>query len=354
MFLLYIPILLLSAVWISFQLKLLWRKEPRTKYKSIGSTFEWAKCDPLRLYPFVGKKNFNPSMGVRNLSSEPECLFLIENTYLDCVNLRKKNMVDFEEKLVHCNENSRSVDAVREFYDMTVDFMCQRYPQYFKANLAGGYIDNTITGSRLPLYSANENPRSLLKFLAFNIEEDFLIMLKDDPGDEDEEYVLRASLTGLPAGFDPSHNFDKPISHIHGPVPQYSGRLRAPMHRFFNKIQSKDIWQRANWSLQTNNEFFKLENHHAREGDTIIELRSDQIDFEKGCYLRCERQILTRLPKSHAVIMLVRTYLSPISKVKADGVAHDLATAIESLPDDLAFYKRAGVWGKAVVSYLRN
>lgn len=323
------------------------------RIQPIGSDFKWQDCKPIKLYPFVGKRNFRPSMGVKNISNKREDLFLIENTYLDCVTLREQNLKNFEGKLIHCNQNERSVAAVREFYDMTVDFMCERYPQYFVVNEEKGIITNTITKRQLPLRAKGQESRYLMKVLALNTEEDILIMLKDNPENEDEEYILRASLTGLPAGFDPSHNFDEPISHIHGPVPQYGDRLKSPMHRFFNKLQPSDLWQRSNWSLQTNNEFFKLENHHGRDGDVVKELAKEDIDFDNACFLRCERQVLTRLPKSKAVIMLVRTYLTPVKQIKTEGLGDELARGIESLPEDLAFYKRRGVWGKAVTDFLR-
>lgn len=318
----------------------------------IGSDFDWKKCKPLQMYPFVGKKNFNPSMGVKNISDRREELILIENTYLDCINLRKQNLENYEEKLIHCNTSERAGQAVCEFYDMTVDFLCQRYPHYFSENKEKNVVKNLITGEFLPSTSKDQEPRYLMRLLALNTEEDILIMLKDDPSDEDEEYILRASLTGLPAGFDPSHNYDEPISHIHKPVPQYKDRLLSPMHRFFNKLKPSDLWQRGNWSIQTNSQLFKLENHHGRTGDIVKELTKDDIDFDHGCFLRCERQLLTRLPGSKAVVMLVRTYLTPIKQIKEEGFGPELARGIESLPDDLAFYKRRGMWGSAVKEYL--
>lgn len=324
------------------------------KVKAVDEKFDWTQCTPLQLYPFLGKRNFNPSMGVKNLSNNLEELFLIENTYRDTLDLRKKNLEDYEEKLIHCNDEERYVSSVRELYDIILSFMCQRYPQYFKMDPKRQVVFNTITNDTLPIDTTDLSGRDLMKLIALNIEEDVLIMLKDDPTNEGDEYILRASLTGLPAGFDPSHNFDQPISHIHKVVPQYEGRLRSPMHRFFNKIKSTDLWQRANWSIQTNNVFFKLEDHHGREGDVLKELKTEDIDFDMSCFLRCERQLLTRLPKSHAVLMLVRTYLTPVKNIKVEGFGEDLARAIESLPEDLAFYKRRAIWGKAVTEYLRK
>lgn len=322
--------------------------------KPVDSSFKWYETEPLPLRPFVGKKSFRPSMGIQNVADKRESLFLIENTYLDCTNLRRQIASQYADKIIHCHNDERAIGAAREFYEMTVNFLCERYPHYFKLDEEKGVVSNLINHDFLPLKASLQNPRDLLKLLAGNIEEDFLILLKDDPNDHSQEYILRASLTGSPAGFDPSHNFDKPVSFIHGPVPQYQDRLESPMARFFNRLEPKDLWQRANWSVQTNNVLFKLEGHHARDGEEVEELTEDDIDFETACFLRCERQLFTRLPKSRAIVMLVRTYLTPIKQVRAEGLGPEMAHAIEQLPDDLAFYKRRQAWGTAVKHYLRT
>lgn len=321
----------------------------------VDPSFIWHDEKPYRLRPFVGKKNFNPSMSVQNISLKRELLLLIEQTYLDNTNHRRKVAENNADKIMHCHTNARTIEAVREFYEMCIQFLCDRYPQYFKVDVESNTVFNLINNDSFPLHASQEEPRKLLRILTGNIEEDFLILLKDDPNDHSQEYILRASLTGSPAGFDPSENFDKPISFIHIPVPQYKERLESPMARFFNRLEPKDLWQRANWSVQTNNVLFKLDSHHAREGEEIKELTMDEIDFDNACFLRCERQVFTRLPKSRAVIMLVRTYLTPIKQIKEEeGLGEVMAHAVESLPEDLAFYKRRHAWGTAVTQYLRS
>lgn len=324
------------------------------KIDPIGDAFKWNEHEPLNFRPFAGKKNFRPSLGIKNIADKREDLFLIENTYLDSTNLRRKYVETYPDKVMHCHPNWRTTEAVREFYELTIHFLCDRYPQYFKVEHEKNTVLNLINNDSFPYDGSKEDPKVLLRVLASNIEEDFLIMLKDNPEEEDEEYILRSSLTGSPAGFDPSQNFDQPISAIHGPVPQYKGRLASPMSRFFNKLEPKDLWQRGNWSIQTNNVLFKLEDHHGRDGEEIHQLKVADIDFDNACYMRCERQILTRMPKSRANIMLVRTYLTPVKQLKAEGWGTELANAIEALPEDLAFYKRRHAWGAAVTEYLRS
>lgn len=320
----------------------------------VDADFVWSEAKPIRWLPFVGKTNFKPSMSVKNMSDKREDLFLVESSYLESTTRRKENIKSHAKYVCYSNTNSRTTMAVREFYLMTLKFLHDRYPMHFDIDIEKDIFINKITNETLPYCPDNLDPRFLVELLCGNIEEDFIIMLKDNPDNEEEEYITRASATGTPAGFDPSSHYDQPVSHIHKPVPLYKDRLHSPMARFFNKLRPKDIWIRGNWSFQENNILFKLDSHHGRPGDELKELRIEDLDFENGCYVRAERQVLTRLPKSGAIIMLVRTYLTPVKDVKAQGLGESLANAIEQLPENLAFYKRRQVWGTAVKQYLRS
>lgn len=74
--------------------------------------------------------------------------------------------------------------------------------------------------------------------------------------------------------------------------------------------------------------------------------------------LRCELQSLTRLPESKFVLFCFKTYLFPLSELKAEGSGPALADAIEGLKTGNApgmfKYKSAVRWGKSVQEYLRG
>lgn len=74
--------------------------------------------------------------------------------------------------------------------------------------------------------------------------------------------------------------------------------------------------------------------------------------------MRCERQVVHRLPRTKAILFSFKTYMYPVTEVKAEGMALDLITAIEGLETGnvpaFKFYKKAVVWGDAVKSFLRS
>lgn len=321
------------------------------KISPVDNDFKYEECKPLKIRPFVGKKNFNVNMSIQNLANTPELWLLIENTYKSVIE-QKRQVIDNAHQVIFVDSAPRAQLAAKEYYDLVINFMTQRYPQYFVTK--GDKVYNNITDEYMPLNLNHQDPKQLLQILARNTEEDVVIFLKDDPDDHDQEYILRSSITAFPAGFDPSINHNKPISFIHGPVPQYEKRLKLSMSRFFTRLESSDLWVRHNWSIQTHKNHFALHENHARKGEQLKPLGFDEIDFENACFLRCERQVLTRLPKLRANIMTVRTYLTPISQIKNEGLGEELCRAIDLLPEEISFYKRKGAWGDAVKRYLRQ
>lgn len=309
----------------------------------------WDKEQPRKLRPFVGKKSFKPSMGIKNISATPEEWFLIEDTYQKVTKLKKGLVEANENHTVLAYDNKATHHAVHEFYQTVVQHLCSKYPQYF--SIRGDKIKNLINGGTLFRDHEAIDSMTLLKNLASHIEEDFFILLKDHPHDEEEEYIFRAGVSGFPSGFDPAKNYNKPILSIHAPVPYYEDRLRLSISRFFNRLTEKDIWVRHNWTVQIGERLFALDSNHAYEGEVVKKLEFDDIDFSKT-FLRVERQVLTRLPQLRANVMTVRTYLTPIQNIKDEGLAGDLIYAIQNLPSELAVYKRREAWGDAVIKFL--
>lgn len=322
------------------------------KIEPVDPNFNWATTEPLKIRPFANKKDFRPNMGIKNLVSTPEEWLLMEKTYQEIITKKSELCRNHPDKIIQVAKNPRAQAAAREVYDTITNFMVSRYPQYFSRK--GSEIYNHVTKELIPGTLKGHDPFDLYMTLSRTVEEDVVVLLKDDPSDENLEYRSSSAITGFPAGFDPSLHHNQVISEIHEVVPQYQSRLRLSMGRFFNRLQPKDLWVRHNWSIQTHDKHFNLNLNHGRIGQQIEALKYEDIDFKNGCFLRCERQVLTRLPKLRAIIMTIRTYLTPIEKIKEEGLADQLIFGIDSLPEDLAYYKKRPAWGEAVKQYLRE
>lgn len=73
-------------------------------------------------------------------------------------------------------------------------------------------------------------------------------------------------------------------------------------------------------------------------------------------HVRVEKQTLTRLPLTGAVLFSFKTFLYPVTQIKAEGLGPDLAQAIEGLKKGNSpaswVYKGAIRWGHSVCNYL--
>lgn len=317
----------------------------------VGDDFQWDKQEPYPYRPFK-KGLYKMTLAIRKL--DPNDVICIENTYLDRVNLRAK-LFD-ETKLFGCHESA--VDALRETYDYIFTHLMKRYPQYFELNEKGSSILNKIKGESVPASAANLKPEEMLRYIATNIEEDMLILIKNPDTEQYDEYVLRAAVSLLPAGFNPLDKLNQPLTTIHGPVPGYVQKLQTAMNKFFTRLQAHEYYVRNNWSLQTHTNLCAPTGSHATKEESvkIHPLYPSDLDFNK-CFFRVEKQCFTRLPKTGADLMFIRTYTTSLMQLR-EHLTHEqkeiLCSAIDGLTGDLAIYKKRIQWGEAAKSFIQG
>lgn len=330
--------------------------------KPIGDDWRYENAESIPFRPFAGKKDFKINMGIKNLSKDPEEFILIEKTHKERTNLRKKLCEQHFDKILNVVEDEdRVVFAVREYYEKVTQFLLDRYPHYFKiindpTKTPSKQIYNSISDEYMPLDGSNIPPKLLLQHIGANIEEDVFILLKNDPTNPDEEYHLKANYNAFPGGFNAPRAFNQAISVVHAPIPQYRERLQLSMTRFFNRLEPQHMWYRTNWSIQMHDQIYNPDDllNHGRPGMRIVPLKYEEVDWENKAFLRCERQVFTRMPKSRANIMLIRTYLTPIKQIKEEGLGEELLRAIDGMPEDLGYYKKRDYWGDAIRQFLQT
>ncbi|KAA8901653.1 hypothetical protein TRICI_006018 [Trichomonascus ciferrii] len=308
--------------------------------------FDWRAAEPQVYRPFVGKGgDYRLTMGVRSLADDDPWL-RIENTYLQRTEAKQRIMEQHRQNTVLHNEIAN--DALRETYDVVMAYMLRRYPTCFRQT-GSGKIMNTIRHCALPADATGfDKVEDLVMTLGRNVEEDLLVLMKNDA---DGLYYLRGGTFGFPSGFDPAEKLNKPLAHIHAPVPGYKERLEKPMDVYFDRIRPGRWVERFNWNIQPHDELYVPEANHADQDDQLDELKMEDLDFSR-VYLRVERQCLTRLPNTQAVLFSIRTHLTPLTQLVREQCIHDLIPAIDALPPAMAQYKRRPAWGNAVKQWI--
>lgn len=109
------------------------------------------------------------------------------------------------------------------------------------------------------------------------------------------------------------------------------------------------------WSLQTDGkDLFRLDgnNFYPEQGEDLPD-EEDRVNLD-DCFLRVEHQTLVRLKRSRAVIFCVRSYMTSLYDLKAEGEGPLLAEAFESMPNKLGNYKKRPFWQTPVYAFLRS
>ncbi|KAH7129820.1 hypothetical protein B0J13DRAFT_132627 [Dactylonectria estremocensis] len=341
-------LLLITICWVFVKI---WGKLQRPQAVSVIPpieplhNFNWMTEKPKSLRPFKPVYNITMAIQAETMSN----LITIDRDYLNRVTTRR-NIVAEHKNTVHGYVEGGQ-EAVRELYSfLLVDYLPTRFPSMFAISDKKTFR-NLVTGKSFPATAPldPEDPEVCLRTLAETVEED--IFLLKETG---ETHVCPAFLCCFPTGFDPSSKLGQTLKGIHDPVPAYD-KIGPSMERFFRKLEVGKSVRRMNWVVQTHADLINVSGNHIKEGDEFV--ADEDVDASKA-HLRVELQTLTRLPKTKFVIFCFRTYLYPISDIKAEGSGPALADAIEGLQSGNApgmfKYKSAVRWGTSIASYLRS
>ncbi|RDW64719.1 hypothetical protein BP6252_10370 [Coleophoma cylindrospora] len=303
------------------------------------STFNWRNTEPEKLRPFRPK--YHLTMALQN--SDPSELVSMDNTYLQRLKIRKEAMSQHPDIVLQATP--RSIPAINELYTYLVGtYLPTRYPTMFK--LAATHLENLVTSAMIPL-TPSSDPLETLRTLGENVDEDFIWL---QPSEDGDGYVFTGYVVCFPAGFNTKEKLGLKLREIHTPVPGYAEKLEKSMDRFFERLEVGKMW-----SITTHDKLYAASaGNHLYAGE---EVEAEEIDLA-NTYLRCERQYLHRQPETKALCFSFKTYLYPISQIKAEGLGEDLAQAIDGLKEgsvpEMHFYKKGVVWGETVKEYLRS
>ena len=156
------------------------------------------------------------------------------------------------------------------------------------------------------------DPGAPLLTLGQLIQEDLCIL---EAGES--EHMLLGAMLCFPAGWTLAQKIGKPLIEIHVPVPEYDDRLARGVQRLFNAIRPEQPLWRMNFLAYDNPEL-----HQPRAEGVARPARRNHD------YVRCEKQVLLRLPQSRAVAFVIHSYIVTTASLPAGARAELLALDI--------------------------
>lgn len=137
------------------------------------------------------------------------------------------------------------------------------------------------------------------------VQEDLCILQR-----RGETHILTAGLMCFPSSWDVREKLGRSLASIHAPVPEFSP-VESIVERMLANVPLERSLMRANFLIYTDPEL------HQPRGEGIAK----PIDPRAPRFLRVERQVFRRLPKSLAVVFAIHTLVVRAADLEAEAHA---------------------------------
>ncbi len=229
--------------------------------------------------------------------------------------------------------------ACAEVLARLADVLPVRFPDWFVRD--GAMLHNRLLDEAWNVAAPDLHP---LEVAARLVQEDFCLLRPGPDGP-----VLVAAALCFPSRWRLGDKIGRPLADVHGPVPIYPERLAKPVDRLMDRLVPGKLVQRINWSMLDDPTLFQPVRKTELEADATI---TPQNAGER-LYLRTERQTLSALPGSGAVLFGIHVHVYPLARIAAlPALAAQLADAVRALPPEIRHYKRLEGFEAALLAYL--
>jgi hypothetical protein len=191
-------------------------------------------------------------------------------------------------------------------------------------------------------------PRAPLDWLGRQVQEDLLLLDGTREG-----LPLVAGVLCFPSGWSLEEKLGQPLLAVHAPVPRFGEKLGASTLKLMEGLKAGRSVTRCNWAL-TVTDRLDLEPWTWPEWEHLYEGLTPE-NAGQRCFLRLERQTLTRMPETGAILFTIHTYRAPVAtEAPTPERRRRLASVLRTVPPDMAGYKRLGPLMEPLLAYLER
>jgi len=261
----------------------------------------------------------------------------IDEHYPDEMALRRDLLVGRRTEVMASVPGSEA--AARETLAVLAAHLPAQYPDWFLRD--GNKLHNRLTGETWDIAVPAFDP---LELAARLVQEDFCVIQPDDDGP-----LLTAGVVCFPTRWRLLDKIGRKLAAVHDPVPFYREKLARPVDRFMALVKPGHIAARLNWSILDDPALFQPGGKFHTERDERI----TTTNAGQSLFVRVERQTLTRLPASGAVLFGIHVHVYPLPRVvERPEIAARLADAVRGLPPETVRYKSLLRFREALLGYL--
>jgi hypothetical protein len=225
----------------------------------------------------------------------------------------------------------------RECLDLVVSHLVEDHPHLCRRSgerleIGGRSID--LVSDEPPLITAG----SL-------IQDDLVILSKRETG-----WHVVAGFVAFPSAWSLREKIGHPMDVVHGHVPGFSGGTRnaAMISRIFDNLQPDLPAMRMNWSIYPEGDLFWPPDRNAEANRRPFAAANN--------FVRVERQVLRRLPRTGDIVFSIRIYSDPIGSLgnlpNGAEIAKALIQRLEDFTPEQLEYKGMASKKAALLAYL--
>jgi hypothetical protein len=267
-----------------------------------------------------------------------------------CAEVAEKEAILAADHRYYCQALPGTEAVQWEALDLLLADAARAHPQHFALEAAGDArtFSNLLLGTRttLRLGDAATLPLAPLDWIGRQVQED-LLLLAPEAG-----FPLVAGQLCFASRWCLDEKMGRSFAAIHDPVPGFHAQVGKPSALLLERLKPGcPVW-RTNWSLAPTDRL----NMASRFGPQLDALRATigAANCGERCFFRVERQTLSRLPRTGAILFTIHTYRAPLAALAADPEwARRLLAAVEGMPPPFAAYKGIAAYADALAAYLR-
>lgn len=302
----------------------------------------------LPYFPFG--QQFNDKMGTLPLL-ETDRLIEVDEHYRDEIILKRQCLTELPTYYYQALPGIET--AQWEVLKLVLRNLTQFNPDYFALRQTGNHwhwINHLLhEETRFTFGDSSTLPGEPLDWVGRQVQEDLLILAGTDG-------KLVAGQLCFASDWCLDEKMGLPFWQIHAPiVPIVEPMMRAAQKLMERLPVGRPVW-RANWSLKVSNQLDMTSRHTL----AFKQLLADQLPsltpetIGERLYLRVERQTLTRLPQSNAILFGIHTYQNLLAHEAADAErANRLAQVFSTTPPAMLTYKGMTEFLPDLLAYLR-
>ena len=301
-------------------------------------------------FPF-NDDTFKMTMGTQALN--PDMLIEIDEPHYHPEIALKKSLLDEEyDEYVHAPLTTQREQW--EVLALVLSNMAHHYPQHCSLAIRG---DEWTWHNRLldikttfRFGETNSLPYAPLDWLGRQVQEDLLLL----SGDVTQGMPLIAGHLCFPNDWCLKDKLGKSFMKIHDPVPLFASTVGRSSSLLLERLKvGRPVW-RLNWA-------FKVTPQLTLTPQRVRLLREEEQGkvtretIGERCYLRVERQTLSRLPLTSAILFTVHTYQIPVANIVQDReAAQRMANVVRTTPTEMLVYKGMLPFVDVLLAYLEH